>query len=88
MGVCEVEYLYAKQLKKEFNVLAGFYNQNINGGIFRCRSNAYVIRKGTRITEKVDAVLILMNPGTSSPIFHTYFLSRVTRQLTIIRGKS
>lgn len=62
-----VEYVYAEQLKKEFTVVASFYNQKVKGKVFHCRSHAYVIRKGSQLNHEVNAILILMNPGTSTP---------------------
>ncbi|WP_394231257.1 hypothetical protein [Niallia oryzisoli] len=76
-----VDYVYAEQLKKEFKVVASFYNQKVKGKVFPCRNHAYVIRKGNQLNHEVNAILILMNPGTSSPIRKEAFVPTLNLEL-------
>lgn len=58
-----MELITKKELLKEFEVEASFYNVRINDLLFECRSQARIKRKGT-LKEEYDAVLVLCNPGS------------------------
>lgn len=70
-----IEFVYAKELKKKFSVYGHFYcNDMGNDVIFSCRSVLEIV--STKITihkEDIqnalpDAVVIMMNPGSSVPL--------------------
>lgn len=70
----KVEYLYAKELKKHYDIYGHFYELNLNEEQNRkCRSVLEIVSKaavpGIKSIEKSfpDAIVIMMNPGSSSP---------------------
>jgi hypothetical protein len=58
-----MELITKKELLKEFEVEASFYNVRTNDLVFECRSQARIKRKGT-LKDEYDAVLVLCNPGS------------------------
>lgn len=61
-----MELVSRKELLKEYEVEASFYNVRIEGETFECRSQARIKRKGVQV-DKADAILILCNPGSCDP---------------------
>lgn len=65
--------LYAKELKKIFDVTGHFYDLKISGSVFKCRSILEIKRKGINGESKIpDIVVIMMNPGSSIPLDKNY----------------
>ena len=62
-----MEYWSAKELDKEFNVVASFYRTEIGNELFQCRNHALVFRKGISSNQHPDAMIIMANPGSCSP---------------------
>ncbi len=62
-------FIYADELKKEFDVFGHFYDLHINGQKFKCRSVLEIIRKGFKELpgQRPNAVVVMMNPGSSRP---------------------
>ena len=62
-------FIYADELKKEFDVFGHFYDLNIKGQKFKCRSVLEIVRKGFKGLpgQPPNAVVIMMNPGSSRP---------------------
>jgi len=69
-------FLYAAELKKRFNVYGHFYKLKINGTILRCRSILELIDNSIVASnindKKPDAVVVMMNPGSSHPLDKNY----------------
>ncbi|MFA6660920.1 MAG: DUF1643 domain-containing protein [Bacilli bacterium] len=70
-----IEFVYAKDLKKNFSVYGHFYcNDMGNDGRFACRSVLEIVSKNNSISKEdilnalPDAVVIMMNPGSSVPL--------------------
>jgi len=61
--------LYAEELKQKFSVFGHFYDLTIGTTVFKCRSILEIVEKGKDSDSKqfVDAVVIMMNPGSSKP---------------------
>lgn len=64
-----VEFIRAAELKKQFEVLAHFYSVDVRGSdSIRCRSVLEMRRRSLPSGSAVDAVVIMMNPGSSRPV--------------------
>lgn len=65
-----MEFIYADTLKEKFDVLGHFYDLRIGHEIFKCRSSLEIVSKQNRkpSNEAADAVVIMMNPGSS--VYH------------------
>jgi len=70
-----IEFVYAKDLKKKFSIYGHFYcNDMGNDGRFACRSVLEIVSKNNLICKEdilnalPDAVVIMMNPGSSVPL--------------------
>ena len=69
-------FIGAAELKKEFNVFGHFYSVRLKSKeVVECRSvleivaNARKLKNHTKLsTLRPDAVFIMMNPGSSSPL--------------------
>jgi hypothetical protein len=69
--VTYLEFVRADRLKKKFYVFGHFYSLRIGTPVFKCRSLLEIVVKSAGI-ERVhnnlpDAVVIMMNPGSSHP---------------------
>lgn len=64
-----MEFIYADTLKEKFDVLGHFYDLRIGRELFKCRSSLEIVSKQNREApnETADAVVIMMNPGSSVP---------------------
>ncbi len=64
-----MEFIYADTLKEIFDVEGHFYDLRIGREVFKCRSSLEIVskQKGNSSAEAVDAVIIMMNPGSSVP---------------------
>jgi len=62
-----MRFIYADELKKEFDVLGHFYDLHINSQKFKCRSVLEIVRKGFKELpgQGPNAVVVMMNPGSS-----------------------
>ena len=69
-----MEFVYADKLKHSFTVLRHFYNIEITGKVFLCRSVLEIIDNAeeNKISEVPDAIFIMMNPGSSRPLDMSY----------------
>jgi hypothetical protein len=67
-----MEFWTAEELKEEFKVLASFYQMKVNGNMFQCRNHALIIRKGYETQKQPDAVIVMANPGSCSPLDSSY----------------
>ncbi len=62
-----MELVSKKELLKEFEVEASFYNVKIGDTVFECRNQARIKRKGFSF-KLLDAIFILCNPGSCNPV--------------------
>lgn len=64
-----MEFIYADTLKEKFDILSHFYDLRVGREVFNCRSSLEIVTKQNRNSsaEKADAVVIMMNPGSSVP---------------------
>lgn len=69
-----MEFIYAWELKKKFNVFGHFYNLVMGEETFPCRSMLEIISKDKEYptSSYVDAIIIMMNPGSSRPLDINY----------------
>ena len=71
--------VYADELKKIFDVTGHFYDLNLSGSVFKCRSLLEIKRKSaTGNIDIPDIVVIMMNPGSSIPLDKNYIPEKVT----------
>lgn len=64
-----MEFIYADELKTKFSVYGHFYDLEIGGRIFNCRSVLEIVSKSADdlANSKPCAVVVMMNPGSSKP---------------------
>lgn len=64
-----MEFIYADALKEKFEVWGHFYDLRIGRKVFNCRSSLEIVSKENENSsaETADAVVIMMNPGSSVP---------------------
>lgn len=75
-----MEFIYAKELNKEFLVYGNFYDLKLSSGqIIPCRNVLEIYRNGHHLSrrlelfsDKPDALFIMMNPGSSKPLQNKY----------------
>ena len=69
-----MKFVYAKELKMEFSVFGHFYDLDIGGKTFNCRSCLEITDKSIEDFEssKPNAVVVMMNPGSSKPLDGKY----------------
>lgn len=71
--------MYATDLKAIFDVTGHFYDLNISGTVFKCRSLLEIKRKESiGKMDRPDIVVIMMNPGSSKPLDKNYIPEKVT----------
>lgn len=89
MEIGKVPYKYADELKKHYDVFGSFYDLQENNQIIPCRNVLEIVPKGQNLAginvaslykEEPDAVFIMMNPGSSTPLPNT--LALPTHQCT------
>lgn len=66
-----MEFIPAKELKKNFDCYGHFYNLKLANSILNCRSTLEIKRKN-KTTLSPDIVVIMMNPGSSTPLNKSY----------------
>ncbi len=73
-----MEFIYADELKQKFSVYGHFYELEIRGAIFRCRSVLEIISNSESIEPSATpcAVVVMMNPGSSRPLDVGYVAKR------------
>ncbi|MBT2698524.1 hypothetical protein J7E79_14005 [Bacillus sp. ISL-40] len=59
-----IEFCPMKQLQKDFDVIASFYQIELGNKIYQCRNHALIFRKGNFIQNEPDAVIVMANPGS------------------------
>ena len=69
-----MKFLYADELKRIFQVTGYFYTLNVSGVNFPCRSILEIkrIRGISTISKLPDAVVVMMNPGSSVPLLDNF----------------
>ena len=68
-----MEFIYADELKKQFEVLGHFYDVCIGEQVFKCRSLLEIVELGRYQPDAIpDAVVVMMNPGSSVPLDRKY----------------
>jgi hypothetical protein len=72
-----LEFILADELKKKFKVRSHFYNMIIGENSFQCRNYLEISanRNTCKAAEPADAVVIMMNPGSSRPDEEGYEIS-------------
>lgn len=65
-----MEFIYANELKTKFSVFGHFYGLKIGTKVFNCRSVLEIVTKSIEnITCSAPcAVVVMMNPGSSTPL--------------------
>jgi len=66
-----MEFIYADDLKKIFNIYGHFYNLKLSNSVLKCRS-VLEIRRKNKLNETPDIIVIMMNPGSSVPLDKKY----------------
>ena len=69
-----MKFIYADELKNEFDVFGHFYNVSIGKKLFQCRSLLEIVSKSVVFNsgQASDAVVVMMNPGSSVPLDKKY----------------
>ncbi len=69
-----MEFIYADTLKTKFDVFGHFYDVCIGQQVFQCRSSLEIVSQSIRnpSNEVADAVVVMMNPGSSVPLDRNY----------------
>ncbi len=69
-----MQFIYADELKSQFSVFGHFYDLDIDGRTFNCRSVLEIVSKSIdSITDSNPcAVVVMMNPGSSKPASNSY----------------
>ncbi len=69
-----MNFIYADELKAQFSVFGHFYDLEISGRTFNCRSVLEIISKSIDdvARSKPCAVVVMMNPGSSKPLNNDY----------------
>lgn len=62
-----MNFTYAEELKKKFTVTAHFYNILSGQETFHLRNRLEIVRNGV-LANFADAIVIMMNPGSSHPL--------------------
>jgi hypothetical protein len=70
----QLKFLYALELKQIYSVSGHFYDLKIGSTVFKCRSILEIVKKDIPIDSHklVDAVVVMMNPGSSRPLATEY----------------
>lgn len=79
-----MDFIYAAELKRQFSVFGHFYDLDLDGAVFRCRSCLEIVAPDVNDWQKSlpCAVVVMMNPGSSHPLDANYRPRQVTpRQL-------
>ncbi len=66
-----MEFIYADELKKTFNVFGHFYNLKLSDSVLKCRSVLEIKRKN-KSNQIPDTIVVMMNPGSSTPLDKKY----------------
>ena len=66
-----MDFQYAKELKEKYKVFGHFYDLTISDTISNCR-NILEIRRNETVEEIPDIIVIMMNPGSSTPLDKKY----------------
>lgn len=69
-----MQFIYADELKSQFSVFGHFYDLEIDGQVFKCRSVLEIVSKSiVSITGSTPcSVVVMMNPGSSKPASNSY----------------
>lgn len=69
-----MQFIYADELKSKFSTIGHFYELDINGQSFNCRSVLEIVSKSidSISNSNPNALVVMMNPGSSSPASNSY----------------
>lgn len=69
-----MQFIYADELKIKFSVFGHFYDLDINGQSFNCRSVLEIVSKSIESisNSNPNALVVMMNPGSSKPASNSY----------------
>ena len=69
-----MQFIYANELISQFSVFGHFYDLNIDGQTFNCRSVLEIVSKSIDSIADSNpcAVVVMMNPGSSKPSNSSY----------------
>jgi hypothetical protein len=75
-----MQFIYAHDLKSQFSVYGHFYDLEINGITFKCRSVLEIVAKSSGFASDSNpcAVVVMMNPGSSKPENCAYIPKKYT----------
>lgn len=75
-----MQFIYADDLKRLFSVYGHFYDLEINGQTFKCRSVLEIVSKSSDSVSGSTpcAVVVMMNPGSSKPENFAYAPKKYT----------
>ncbi len=62
-----MDFIYAEELKKKFDVTGHFYELDVNNIIFKCRNRLDIKSKEYLEGNSPDIIVVMMNPGSSKP---------------------
>ncbi|MHC4993614.1 MAG: hypothetical protein ACYTGQ_01030 [Planctomycetota bacterium] len=76
-----MDFPYADELKRRFDVVGHFYNLKIGRAVLPCRSvlEMFVKENPPAARRSPDAVVVMMNPGSSRPLDRGYAIPTHTR---------
>lgn len=77
----EINFTYAEELKKYFDVYGHFYDLKVGENTLPCRNELHIIKKDLKPNgKKPDAVVVMMNPGSSRPMDKKYIPKLLTTE--------
>ncbi|PIC94961.1 hypothetical protein CSV69_13905 [Sporosarcina sp. P26b] len=83
------EFSSPKDLKKQYEVFGNFYNVLHAGSTKRYRNDLHIIDKdyieAYGLTTQIELLVIMMNPGGSSPVSHTHIIDNYTKEMITMR---
>ena len=84
-----MSFLSAADLNSEFYTEGSFYQLEVNGESYTCRSVAKIVRNDVETTS-VDALFVLVNPGSCQPLDENYVYSTYDNlnEIPFVRAES
>lgn len=73
----------ALELNQKYQTEGIFYQRELNGEQFICRSLAKIQRRGEG-TDKADAIFVMVNPGSCQPKNNSYVYTKLTKVMSTI----
>ncbi|WP_428912053.1 hypothetical protein [Niallia sp. Krafla_26] len=82
-------FIPADDLKRKYNVYGNFYNVEHEGSCKKYRNDLHIIDKECfdqhGLSQPIELLAIMMNPGESTPLFSNYRIPLFTREKVIMR---